>query len=114
MRHELDCPKFSDIMKERFLRVRLADLRYKFLILTKWDVSATAEALKSYEQTARRCINNDIKFRRWCKEAFGFYPEQILEGREEKSEKEITDFINKKIDEAVEKMRKAGLDVTVI
>jgi len=109
-------------MKERIFKLRCTHVYNQSYILTKGnreEASKVARQIRDrYEKIVREELGTDLgtdeAFREWCKNAWGWYPEVILEGREEKTEREIVDWMNKKVDEAVAKLRSAGLKVTVI
>jgi hypothetical protein len=110
----MKCSEISQEMKERLLRVRLATIKYQARILFHGNEQLVLEVATEYEKKIRGLFNDNAKFRRWCKQAFGSYPEEILEGKKEKTAQEIADFINNKIDKAVKVLREQGLDIELV
>lgn len=92
-------------MKEVILRYRLIELEGTLNHLVKGKGEEVEESVDDYAKEVMATFDDDGEFNRWCRQALGFYPDDLLKGKELTLEQFIK-YMNEIKEEAIKKIEK--------
>lgn len=93
-------------MKETILQFRLIQLEGTLSYLCKGKHKQIKRAIEDYAKDTRATFDDEKEFNRWCRQALGLDPDNLLKGKE-LTLKQLIDRVNELQDKAIKTIEEA-------